>query len=153
MDLLKRWIAAPAARRHDLIRDLAADYTAEIALAQQFREHAKQAPYPSAGERLNELAAAEEEQAKRLAAAIEGLGGILPEATASPRGGRSHWARIMEDLRDEQSAGARYLEQAIAWENEFPEVGSLLRTLEKEETRHRVMLRDLVAKSDPQALD
>jgi hypothetical protein len=132
MRLLKRWIAAPVARRHDLIRDLATDYTAE---------------------RLNELAAAEEEQAKRLAAAIESLGGSLPEATGAPRGGRSHWARIMEDLREEQSAGARYLEQAIEWENEFPEVGSLLRSLEKEENRHRVMLRDLVAKSDPQALD
>ncbi|MGH7806020.1 MAG: ferritin-like domain-containing protein [Candidatus Binatia bacterium] len=153
MRLLKRWIAAPTARRHDLLRDLAGDYTAEIALAQQLREHAKQAPYPAAGERLNEIAAAEEEHAKRLAAAIESLGGSIPEVTRSPRGGRSHWARIMEDLRDEQSAGARYLEQAIEWETEFPEVGSLLRTLEREEHRHRVMLRDLVAKSDPQAID
>jgi hypothetical protein len=59
----------------------------------------------------------------------------------------------MEDLRDDQTAGARYLEQAIEWENEFPDVGSLLRSLEREENRHRVMLRDLVAKSDPQALD
>ena len=153
MRLLKRLFAAPAARREDLIRDLAADYIAEIALAQQLRAHAKVAPYPSAGERLNELAAAEDEQAKRLAAAIEGLGGTLPEGSPEPCGGRSHWARIMEDLRAGQAAGARYNEQAMAWDVEFPEIGELLRSLEHEEHHHRVMLRDLIAKSDPQALD
>jgi hypothetical protein len=153
MGFLRRLVAAPLARREDLVRDLATDYTAEVALAQQLRDHAKQAPYPSAAERLNELAAGDEEQAKRLAAAIQGFGGTVPEGTPAPRGGRSHWARIMDDLRDKQSAGARYLEQAIEWENEFPDIGEFLRTLGREEHRHRVALRDLVAKSDPQAID
>ena len=153
MGFLKRLVAAPVARREDLVRDLVADYTAEIALAQQLRDHAKQAPYPSAADRLNELAAADEEQAKRLAAAIQGLGGTMPEGAPAPRGGRSHWARIMEDLRDKQSAGTRYLEQAMEWDTEFPEIAELLRALEREEHQHRVLIRDLVAKSDPQALD
>ena len=153
MRLLKRLVAGSVVRREDLVRDLAADYTAEIALAHQLRDHAAQVPYPSAGDRLNELATAEEAQAKRLAEAITSLGGTVPAETPAPRGGRSHWARIMEDLRDEQAAGSRYLEQAIAWENDFPEIGALLRTLEREETRHRVLLRDLIAKSDPQAID
>ena len=58
MRLLKRLVSAPAARREDLLRDLGADYTAEVALVQQLRDHAKEAPYPSAGEQLNQLATA-----------------------------------------------------------------------------------------------
>jgi hypothetical protein len=153
MRLLKRLVAAPSLRREDLLRDLGGNYSAELALAQQLREHAALAPYPAAAERLAALADAEEAQAKRLAETIASLGGTAEAAAAKPAIGRSHWARLMMDLEAEQAAGARYLEQAIAWENEFPAIGDLLRELEHEEQRHRVLLRDLLAKSDPQALD
>lgn len=153
MRLLKRLFAAPSLRREDLLRELAGNYSAELALAQQLREHATLAPYPAAAEKLGALAAAEEAQAKRLAETIAALGGSAEPSAAKPVGGPSHWARLMADLEAEQSAEARYLEQAIEWENDFPEIGALLRELEREEQHHRVLLRDLIAKSDPQALD
>lgn len=154
MRLWKRLVDAPAIRREELLlQELVADYTAEIALAQQQRAHAELAPYPAAAVKLNELAAADEGQAKRLAELIGKLGGTTPEVNGEVRAGKSHWARLMIDLEAKRLAGNRYLEQAITWENESPDVGALLRELEREEQEHRVMLRDLIAKSDPQALD
>lgn len=129
------------------------DYNAEVHLAKQLRDHAQKAPYAHAEKLLLGLAEAEETQVERLRAAIEGLGGSAAADALPPDQAKNHWARMVLDLEAKQAAGNRYLEQAIRWENLHPEIGELLRTLEREQQAHRQALRDLVARSDPHALN
>ena len=138
-----------------MLRDLVADYHQELRLAKQLRDHAAKAPYAHAERRLLELATAGESHAAQLKETIERLGGEASDASdaaAAPvRDGKNHWARLMVDLEDKQAMGARYIEQAIHIEDHAPEVAELLRALEREGQTERYLLRDMAARSDPQA--
>jgi hypothetical protein len=153
---LSSWLRGPMQpprKPSPVVHDLIEDYNAELALAQQLRDHAAKAPYPHAEKQLLELAAEEEAQAERLRAAIEALGGSVAPLDAVPQDGRNHWLRLTLDLAAKQEAGGRYLEQAVRWEQDFPAVGNLLRGLEREEQERRHGIRDMIARSDPHALN
>jgi hypothetical protein len=151
---LKRLFMSQRLRlEQEVLLGLVEDYNAELQLAQQLRAHADDAPYTGAAERLRQIAGIEEEQAERLRAEIVHLGGFVSPPTTTPRGGRNHWARLVHDLDDDRAAGRRYLEQAIRWERTHPDLAQFLRSLESEEQAHRAWLQDLIARSDPQALN
>ncbi len=154
MRLLRRIFASEEERvTEDILHDLLEDYNAEIRLAQQMRLHAEEAPYPQAADRLRQIAEHEEAQAERLRAEIERLGGSASPPETSPRGGKNHWARLVADLDEERAASKRYLEQAIRWDIFRPEISEFLHSLEREEQHHRLWLQDMIARSDPHALN
>ena len=154
MGLLKRFFTSDRARLEEEIRDgLAADYSSELRLAQQLRAHAGEAPYAQAAERLRRLAELVDSQVRRLQTAIAERGAAIPAVHGTPQMGRNHWTRLVVDLDEVRAAGQRYLEQAIRWEDSDAPLGELLRALECEEQHHRQWLQDLVAKSDPHAIN
>ncbi|MGH7858925.1 MAG: ferritin-like domain-containing protein [Candidatus Binatia bacterium] len=154
MGLFRRLFTSGDARlQEEVLTGLVDDYNAEVRLAQQLRLHAEEAPYPHAADRLQQLAALEEAQAERLRNEILRLGGSVAPPEPSVRSARNHWARLVCDLEDEQAAGKRYLDQAVRWEEAYPETADLLRNLGREEQTHRVWIQDLIARSDPQAIN
>ncbi|MGH7822743.1 MAG: ferritin-like domain-containing protein [Candidatus Binatia bacterium] len=154
MRMLRRLFVSEESRlQEEVLAGLVEDYNAEMGLAQQLHSHAAEAPYPHAAERLRNLAELEEAQAERLRNEIVRLGGSIAPAPPAPRTGRNHWARLVCDLEDEQAAGKRYLDQAVSWEEAYPETAELLRSLGREEQAHRVWIQDLIARSDPQAIN
>lgn len=154
MRVLKRMFVSEEKRAtEDILRDLLEDYNAEIRLAQQLRRHADEAPYAQAAERLREIADLDSARAERLCTEIERLGGSVSPPETTPRGGKNHWSRLVADLEDTRAASKRYLEQAIRWDIVRPEISELLRGLEREEQQLRLRLQDLIARSDPHALN
>jgi hypothetical protein len=140
-------------RRKDLLTDLLTNYRQEVLLARQVRDHAEKAPYPTAGETLKGIAAEQERQARLLRERILSLGGQVSEVVGETKGGRNSWARLTHDLQDCQALQKGYIEQAIRWDPEEPEVVELLRTLGRETVGQCALLRDLALRSDPHALD
>jgi hypothetical protein len=154
MRVLRRLFASERVRLEEDARlGLAADYNAERALAKQLLAHAEEAPYRQAAERLRLLAQQCEAHAAVLAEELRRLGGELPrsEPRDEPRTGKNHWARLVADLDEVRSAAKRYLEQAIEWEDELPELAERLRDLERQKHAARFELQDLIARCDPQA--
>lgn len=136
-----------------LLADLLTDYQEEVRLARQIRDHAEKAPYPSMGEALKSVAAEHERHAQLLQEKIFSLGGQAGEGVGEVRGGKNSWARLNQDLQDCKVLEKRYIEQAIRWDPERPDVVELFRTLEEETARQCALLRDLALRSDPHALD
>ncbi len=140
-------------RRRDLLADLLTDYREEVLFARQVRDHAEKAPYPAVGETLKGIAGEGERHAQILQEKILSLGGQVGEVVGEVKGGRNSWARLTHDLQGCKALEKRYVEQAVRWDPEEPEVVELLRTLEREMAGQGALLRDLALRSDPHALD
>ena len=140
-------------RKADLLADLLTDYQEEAHLARQVRDHAEKAPYPVVGEALKGIAAEQERHAQLLQEKILSLGGQVGEVVEEVKRGRNAWARLTHDLQDCKALEKRYIEQAIRWDPDMPDVVELLRTLERETAGQCALLRDLALRSDPHALD
>lgn len=136
-----------------LLADLLTDYQEEVRLTRQIRDHAEKAPYPSMGEALKSVAAEQERHARLLQEKILSLGGQVGEIVGEAKGGKNSWARLTHDLQDCKALEKRYIEQAVRWDPEMPDVVELLRTLERETVRQCALLRELALRSDSHALD
>jgi hypothetical protein len=121
----------------------------------QLLRHAEMAPQQQSAETLKQLAAAEEEQRDRLRRALEATGAPVPAATPDPvpRGALNHWARVVQDLEAHRGAVQCYRELAIRFADSFPKTAELFDGLCREEAAHCEVLRALIARADPQALD
>lgn len=136
-----------------LLADLITDYQEEARLARQIRDHAEKAPYLYICEAHKSVAAEHERHAQLLQEKILSLGGQAGEVVGEVKGGKNSWARLTHDLQDCKALEKRYIEQAVRWDPERPDVVELFRTLEGETARQCALLRDLALRSDPHALD
>jgi bacterioferritin (cytochrome b1) len=140
---------------HEALPELQRAHAGLLQIAQQMRHHAELAPNQLSREQLLRLAEEDETQAKRVAEAIGALGGgTLPHAVPPvPAGALNHWARLVQDLELHRTATRHLREEAIHFAENLPETGSLFEQICAEEEIHAVQLRDLIARTDPQALD
>ena len=133
----------------DLLRHC---YIREKQQAIRYRAHAERMRYAQFRERLIQLADAEEAHVVALQSKLEALGGRPPDVTpVYVLAEQNSWSYLQADLEEEQR-GAGELEADLAAINkEFPDVVELLRRIEDDARVHRAALRDMLARSDPQA--
>jgi acyl-CoA reductase-like NAD-dependent aldehyde dehydrogenase len=150
---VREWLRGDRrAPRHVLV-DLTAGYLDEVEAAANLRAHAEQAPYPQAAEVLHRLAAAEDEHARRFGEQMVALGGSIPAATPEVLRGSNHWDRMAANFRRADRKRRRYVEQAIHWDIEYPEVADFLSRIAAEESANRKALEELVVRADTLARD
>lgn len=123
-------------------------------LERQLEHQADRAPYPFVTERLQALGAAEEENANLVAERLAALGrhadddedGALFE-------GRNCWERLVR-LQDGYRELIRQLKVlSVRWDEEHPDDARLVSAVRDSASASRSVVGDLVARSDPHALD
>ncbi len=125
-----------------------------LRLRRQLEAHAELAPYPQVAERLLELQRAEEANARVLAERLIALGRPAPVDRLGPvRGGRNAWERMAVTLEDYRSLLRRLTQLWVRWDDEHPEDAALVRRVLDSATADRDAVVDLLARSDPHAID
>jgi rubrerythrin len=150
---VKEWLRGDRRAPRDVLADLAAGYRSEVEAAAQLRAHAERVPYPQAASVLGRLAELEDRHAALLRRHIEALGGAVPTVTPELPAGPNHWARMADAFRRADEKRRRFLEQAIHWDIEYPEVAAVFGRIAREDGEHRRLLEELVTRADSLALD
>ncbi len=122
-----------------------------IRLAKQITAHAERAPYPHVAQLLRQISLEQQNSANALKEKILYLGGNPQEANLELRSGKNHWARILQDIKDQKELENQLSADAFRLALESPEITDLLRRIVAGEVVHRETLQDLVARADPQA--
>lgn len=127
------------------------DYRSLARLAKQIRVHADYAPYPFVAERLRQIAGEKERSLAALEEKIERLGGRAPKPDYSALMPKNHWARMSQDVAEQNSLKAQLIDDASYLAVESPESNVLIRQIVETEAGHERLLMDLLARADPQA--
>ena len=124
-------------------------------LLRQLEMHASRAPYPQVGERLRDLLAAEDANRNRIVARLQALGRRASEKNGADeiRGGRNSWERLIANLEEYRALVRRLSELELRWHDHHPEDAEFMRGLREAALRHRDTIVDLIARSDPHAID
>ncbi len=122
-----------------------------IRLAKQITAHAERAPYPHVAQLLRQISLEQQNSANALKEKILYLGGNPQEANLKLRSGKNHWARILQDIKDQKELETQLSADASRLAVESPEITDLLRRIVAGGVVHRETLQDLVARADPQA--
>ena len=140
---------------HEAIPELQRAYADLLQRAVQMRQHAENAPNHLNQEELRRLAEEEEAEATRLGEAIVALGGQLSKVVseALPAGTLNHWGRLVQDLEAHRVAIRSLREEAIHFAETVPEASVVFERTCLAEDAHAVRLRNLIARTDPHALD
>ncbi|MEB2284920.1 MAG: hypothetical protein OZ922_09595 [Myxococcales bacterium] len=142
-----------ASARVRFARDLRGLYLAVRRIASQLRSHATLVPYDRVERALHALADRADAQAATLAAELHALAGNPdPSDAEAPRLGRNHWECMTLDLADLEVLKRRYLDLALRWDVDFPASAATLTTLGHKVGSMSVIVRDMVARSDPHAV-
>jgi len=145
------WFASEHERVTGELQSLHAEYRR---LARQLESYAAVAPYPHIGERLQEILQDEDRNARVVSERLTALGRHLREEEVGEiRGGRNSWERLVFLLEDHRSLLRRLSALWVRWDDEYPEDAALVRGLRDSAVEHRELIVDLVARSDPHAID
>jgi hypothetical protein len=136
-----------------LLPELLASYREEARLARQIREHANLAPHQAGVQGLRAVAEEQERLVKLLHDKLAALGGEGSDNTDPLKGGKNHWTRVVQDVEENRARERYYNEQATRYDPALPDAAALFRTLEQGKRRINVLLRDIVSRADPHALD
>ena len=129
-------------------------YVREKQHAMRYGQHAERMHYPQFHDALRSLAAEEENHAELIAAKIKDLGGKLPEVIPIHVAHEPNsWYYLRTDLEEEQRCAGELGADLPILRNEYPDIAELLDRIESEGKRHRAKIRDMLARSDPQAAD
>jgi bacterioferritin (cytochrome b1) len=127
-------------------------YIEERQRARQFTDQAGKMQYLQFREKLLSIAAEESQHADSIAEKINLLGGNLPEVPPISVGEQNSWRYLLDDLEDERRSSEELFDQIRAIDPELPQVAELLQRIYEDETKHRSELREMLMRSDPQAL-
>lgn len=125
-----------------------------LRLARQIEYHSELAPYPFMAERLKRISDDEERNARRIGERLMALGRQpLASSAGAIRTGRNSWERLIQDSDDYRALLRRLSQLWVRWDDESSEDAAVVRSVLDASTRNRDDLNDLVARSDPHALD
>lgn len=125
-----------------------------LRLARQIEYHAELAPYPFMAERLKRISGEEERSARLLGDRLMALGRQpLAASSGAIRTGRNSWERLIQDTDDYRALLRRLSQLWVRWDDESAEDAAVIRSVLDASARNRDALNDLVARSDPHALD
>jgi hypothetical protein len=154
MGLLAQMRKLAAGPRRRLLDDLAACRADELRMVLQLRTHAQSVPYPSLTQSLVALADQHDAHALLLQGEIERLGGTVGRPTSfTARAGRNYWERLTFDLDDLRLKSKQYIELGQHWDIEYPEAAAVFSRLARETGTMGRAVRDLIARSDPHAVN
>ena len=129
-------------------------YVRERQHAMRYVQHAEKMIYPQFRDALGRLAAEEEKHAKLIAAEIKKLGGKLPEVISIHVAHEPNsWYYLRTDLEEEQRCAGELEADLPTLRADYPDIAELLDRIESDGKRHRAKIRDMLARSDPQATD
>jgi rubrerythrin len=131
---------------------LRARYIEERQHAKRFTEQAAKMRYPQFRDKLLNMAAEETKHANWIAEKIRLLGGNLPEAPDVSIGEQNSWRYLLDDIEKERRCGDELFDQIIRIEPELPLVAQVLQRICDDEAKHRSELREMLMRSDSQAL-
>ena len=156
LDRLQKFFSAPSKGNGNreptvVVAILNEDYQNLNRLASQIISHAERAPYPFVAQLLQRIAREKQKSASALKSKILHLGGKPEESDLKLHSGKNHWARIVQDIKDQKELETNLIEDASRLAVESPEITDLLRQIVSGEVSHRETLQDLVARADPQA--
>jgi bacterioferritin (cytochrome b1) len=137
---------------HEALEILRGRYIEERQHAMRFTQHARGMQYPQFRERLLQVASEEANHAEWIAKEIRQLGGTLPEVPAVLVTEKNSWEYLLADLDEEMRCADEVLEQIQTIQSEFPQVAELLERIRGDGEKHRDAIREMLMKSDPQAL-
>lgn len=154
--LKKMWKWLLQSRAHDGQEDLLAmlcqEYAEETRHSIQFKAHAERMHYPQFRERLLKIAEEEEKHAQWLKEKIIGLGGEIPRILFTAERGLNSWEQLRLDLEEEKRCVADLTEKLATSKEIDLETAEDLGRMLGEEKRHRESIRDMLMRSDPQAV-
>lgn len=129
-------------------------YVREKQQAMRYVQHAEKMKYPQFREALGRLAAEEEAHAVMIAAEIRKLGGELPEVIPIHVAHEPNsWSYLRTDLEEERRCAGELEAELPNLRTDYPHVAELLDRIEHDGRHHRAKIRDMLARSDPQAAD
>jgi rubrerythrin len=135
-----------------MIEVLSERYIEESRHVARFTEHADRMQYPQFRHRLLAIAADHAEHVEMIGEKIKQLGGRLLGVPPLSPSEKNSWQYLLEDLNEQQRSLAELLAQVQTIKEELPEVAELLMKINQDGARHRAAIRDMLMKSDPQAL-
>jgi len=135
-----------------ILKILRSRYADERQHAARFIQHAQKMQYPQFREELLRIAADESRHAEWLAKKITELGGSLPPELATLPTTKNSWQYLLDDLEEERQCSAELETEMLTVSSDYPEVAELLQRIEDEEDKHRDRIREMLMRSDPQAL-
>ncbi|MGH7796305.1 MAG: ferritin-like domain-containing protein [Candidatus Binatia bacterium] len=151
-DWWRRFLGAAPDTRRIAIEVLSERYIDESQQVARFTEHAEKMQYPQFRQRLLAIAANQAEHVEKIGEKIKQLGGRLPGVPPLPSSEKNSWQYLLEALNEQQRGSAERLAQAQSIRDELPEIAELLMQINEDGVPHRVAIRDMLMKSDPQSL-
>jgi bacterioferritin (cytochrome b1) len=149
---LEALLGTSDADRQAVIAILQRRYVREKQQAMRYRQHAERMRYPQFRATLIRLAEEEEKHAEKIADKLSALGAGLPDVVPVHVAHESNsWHYLKTDLDEEQRCAGE-LHEGLSGAPEFADVIELLTSIERDGSRHRAEIRDMLARSDPQAV-
>lgn len=143
--------AAPggASEAEEVLRQ---QYIWESQHAARYRQHAERMQYPQFRDALLRIADDEEKHLNQIAEMLRLLGTEPPGVPTIEPERKNSWQYLLENLEEEQRHSDELLVQAVTIRNEAPAAADLLERIYEEGKHHRKIIRDMLMRSDPQAL-
>lgn len=127
-------------------------YIEEKRHVSRLTQHAGRMQYPQFHDKLLSIATDEERHAEWLAEKIRHFGGRLPDVIPSEEPLKNSWQHLMDDLKEHRLCDAELLAEAQSLRGEFPTIAEILERIHQDGIKHRDEIRNMLMKSDPQAL-
>ena len=131
---------------------LRARYIEERQHGKRLTEQAAKMQYPHYRDKLLDIAAEEAKHANWIAEKIRLLGGELPQVPEVSIGEQNSWRYLLDDIEEERRCGDELFDQILRIGPQFPLVAEVLQRIYDDEAKHRSELREMLMRSDPQAL-
>ena len=140
---------------HDLLKQVRAFYTDAVHREHDLRQQAELAPHAAGRDGLRLLADEEKEIAESFRQILQRLGTFAGDVHRAPEpsGALNYWARLTQNLEAHHRAINALLDESALATDGQPQIADELRQLAHREDAHCALLRGLIAKSDPHALD
>ena len=137
---------------HKAVEILRERYIDESRHVTRFTQHAQKMQYPQFRERLLHIAEEEAKHRDWIAEKISTFGSQLPEVPEVTPSEKNSWQYLLADLEAERLCAAEIEEEILEIQPELPAVAEMLERIHEDGKRHRKEIRDMLMRSDPQAL-
>jgi rubrerythrin len=148
----RRWFGSARDGYYTALGILRSRYADEKQHAARFVQHAQKMHYPQFRDALLRIAADESKHVDWIGKKLNELGESLPAPPTMPTVEKNSWQYLLDDLEEERRCAADLETDILRIESDYPDIVELLRRIDEEEGKHRDEIREMLMRSDPQAL-
>jgi bacterioferritin (cytochrome b1) len=135
-----------------VIEILCQRYVDEMQRIERFKQYAEKMHYPQYRDKLLRMVTEKSHHAERIGERIVALGGRLPDVVDQRSTGQNSWRSLSMALDEESRSADRLEEQLRSIPSEHADITQFLQQISREQENHRVLIRDMMMRSDPFAL-